>query len=76
MKKMYTNKPIVEFDEPEVQLAQPDDAQEKRIKQLESKVNQLAEQMNRLVEALEVTRRGMRRQGTDISNISTVLRNR
>ena len=73
---MYTTKPIVELDESEMKPAQSDNAQENRIKQLESKVSQLAEQMHRLVEALEVTRRGIRRQNTDINNLSTAIRNR
>lgn len=75
MKKMYSNKPVIKT-EPEVQLATPQDHDYKRIKQLEAKVSQMAEQIARLTEALELTRRGLRRQNTDINNISTVIRNR
>jgi len=76
MKKMYTNKPIIETAEPEVQLANSWDHDHKRIQQLESKVNQLAEQVTKISEALQLNSRQLRRTNTDINNLSAALRNR
>ncbi len=72
MKPMYTNKPlieteIVEFDKKELDA-------EKRVKVLEEKVRMLSEQMHRMATALELNSRQLRRQNTDIHNVSTVLR--
>ena len=69
---MYTNKPvieteIVEFDKKELDA-------EKRVKVLEEKVRMLSEQMHRMATALELNSRQLRRQNTDIHNVSTVLR--
>jgi hypothetical protein len=74
MKKMYTNKPIVEFDEP-ITL-DPTGPMEKRIATLESKVSQLSEQILKLSEALGLNSRQLRRANTDITNLTTVVRNR
>ena len=76
MKKMYTFNPVVDLDESNGQSTPADDDQEKRIKKLESKISQMAEQMNRLVESLGATRRNVRRQSTDIANLTTAFRNR
>ncbi len=73
MKPMYTNKPlieieIVEFDKKELDA-------EKRVKVLEEKVRLLSEQMHKMATALELNSRQLRRQNTDIHNVTTVLRN-
>lgn len=70
---MYTNKPlieteIVEFDKKELDA-------EKRVKVLEEKVRLLSEQMHKMATALELNSRQLRRQNTDIHNVTTVLRN-
>lgn len=74
MKKMYTNKPIVEDMEP-VTL-DPTAPMEKRIATLESRVRQLSEQMTKLTDALQLNSRQLRRTNTDITNLTTVVRNR
>ena len=71
---MYSNKPvietgIVEFDQKELDT-------NKRIKNLEDKVRLLSEQVHKLASALQLNSRQMRRANTDITNITTVLRNR
>lgn len=73
-KPMYTNKPtveteVIEFDKKEIDA-------EKRIKFLEDKVRLLSEQVHKLASALELNSRQIRRQNTDIHNVTTVLRNR
>ena len=76
MKKMYTNKPIVENKEPEVVLDTTNVNWNKRVEMLEKKVNQLSEHINQITEALKLNSRQIRRQNTDITNITTTLRNR
>lgn len=71
---MYSNKPtvetgIVEFDQKEIDT-------NKRIKNLEDKVRLLSEQVHKLASTLQLNSRQMRRANTDITNITTVLRNR
>ena len=71
---MYSNKPvvetgIVEFDQKELDA-------EKRIKNLEDKVRLLSEQIHKMASALQLNSRNLRRANTDITNITTVLRNR
>ncbi len=71
---MYSNKPVietgvVEFDQKEVDT-------DKRIKNLEDKVRLLSEQIHKLASALQLNSRQMRRANTDITNITTVLRNK
>ena len=71
---MYTNKPvleteIVEFDKKELDS-------EKRIKFLEDKVRTLSEQVNRMASALSLNSRQIRRQNTDIHNVTTALRSK
>lgn len=72
MKKMYTTKPLIEateLDSPTEHLAN-----EKRIKFLEDRVRHLTEQVNRMAAAIELNGRQLRRQNTDINNVTTVLR--
>jgi predicted nucleic acid-binding Zn-ribbon protein len=71
---MYTNKPvleteIVEFDKKELDA-------EKRIKVLEEKVRMLSEQMHKMASTLSLNSRQLRRQNTDIHNVTTVLRSK
>jgi nitrogen fixation/metabolism regulation signal transduction histidine kinase len=75
MKKMYSNKPVV--DKIEIDTAETANMDDKRrIKFLEDRVRQLSEQMNRMASALALTSRQIRRQNTDIHNVNTVLRNK
>ena len=46
----------------------------KKIKYLEDTVRQLSEQVNRLATELQVSNRQIRRQNTDIHNVTTALR--
>lgn len=75
MKKMYSNKPVV--DKIEIDTAETANMDDKRrIKFLEDRVRQLSEQMNRMASALSLNSRQIRRQNTDIHNVNTVLRNK
>lgn len=75
MKKMYTNKPGVEtVTMDSAEFANMDD--KKRIRYLEDKVRQLSEQLNRMATALSLNSRQIRRQNTDIHNVTTILRNK
>jgi cell division septum initiation protein DivIVA len=49
--------------------------QQKRIDQLESQVRNLTEQVHKMAAALTLNSRQLRRQNTDIHNVTTVLRN-
>lgn len=73
-KAMYTNKPIVETEI--VEFDKTATNQDKRIQKLEDTVRQLSEQLHRMATALELNSRQIRRQNTDIHNVSTVLKNR
>ena len=71
---MYSNKPfietgIVEFDQKEVDT-------NNRIKNLEDKVRLLSEQVHKLASALQLNSRQMRRANTDLTNLTTIVRNR
>lgn len=75
MKKMYTNKPLIDITEMDTAaVSNMDD--KKRIRFLEDKVRQLTEQVNRMAAAIELNGRQIRRQNTDIHNVNTVIRNR
>ena len=75
-KKMYTNKPVVQIEDQEGQLAHPWEPDHKRIQQLEDKVRHLSEQVQKMATALSLNNRQIRKQNTDINNINTVVRNR
>lgn len=75
MKKMYTNKPVIDAEISSEPIKEHTDS-EKRIKQLEDRVRNLSEQVYKLASALELNSRQIRRQNTDIHNVTTVLRNR
>jgi len=71
---MYTNIPdleteVVEFNQKELDS-------EKRIKVLEEKIRMLSEQLHKMASALDLNSRQLRRQNTDISNVTTVIRNK
>lgn len=74
MTTMYTNKPvieteIIEFDKKELDA-------EKRIKNLEDKVRVLSEQLHKLASTLNLNSRQIRRQNTDINNVTTAVRSK
>jgi len=69
---MYANKPIVETGVVEFDKTELDS--KKRIKKLEDTVRQLSEQVHKMASALELNSRQIRRQNTDINNVTTVLR--
>lgn len=71
---MYTNKPLVETTEDIVGPNVPNYT--RQIEHLEDKVRQLSEQVHKIATALELNSRQIRRQNTDIHNVTTVLRNR
>lgn len=71
---MYSNKPVLETGV--VEFNQKELDTEKRIKNLEDKVRLLSEQIHNLSSALQLNSRQMRRANTDITNLTTVVRNR
>ena len=71
---MYSNKPVVETEV--VEFDKTATNYDKRIENLENKVRMLSEQLHKVATALELNSRNMRRANTDITNITTVLRNR
>ena len=75
MKKMYTNKPVIDT-ETLLESAPSNTDSEKRIKVLEEKVRMLSEQLHKMATALELNSRQLRRQNTDIHNVTTVIRNK
>jgi hypothetical protein len=74
MKKMYSNKPIVDTESLLESIPNNMDS-EKRIKKLEDTVRHLSEQVHKMASALQLNSRQIRRQNTDIHNVTTVLRN-
>lgn len=73
-KAMYSNKPIVETAV--VEFDKTSTNYNRRIEKLEDTVRHLSEQLHKMASALELNNRNMRRANTDITNITTVLRNR
>jgi hypothetical protein len=73
---MYTNKPIVitESESNLTIITEKDD--KKRIKTLEDEVRQLKEQLHKMASALNLNSRQLRRQNTDIHNVTTALRSK
>ena len=72
MKKMYTNKPVIDTESLLVELPETTDAN-KKIKQLEEKVRLLSEHVHQLSSALALNSRQIRRQNTDINNVTTAI---
>ena len=75
LKKMYTNIPVVDTESLLVELPETTDTS-KKIKQLEERVRLLSEQVQQLSAALNLNSRQLRRQNTDVTNLTTVVRNR
>ena len=71
---MYTNKPVVETAV--VEFDKNTNNYDLRIKKLEDTVRQLTEHVHKLASELSLNTRKLRRQDTDIHNVTTVLRNR
>ena len=74
MKTMYTNKPVVETEV--VEFDKDTTNYDRRIEKLENTVRQLSEQIHKMASALQLNSRNLRRANTDITNITTVLKNR
>lgn len=72
--KMYSNKPVIETEV--FEFDQKDTNMDKRIKNLEDKVRLLSEQLHTLSSALHLNSRQMRRANTDLTNLTTIVRNR
>lgn len=72
---MYTTKPLVETNSAPFEPAKWDH-EHRRINALEERVRQLSEQVHKMATILELNGRQIRRQNTDISNVTTVLRNK
>lgn len=70
---MYTNIPVVDTESLLVELPETTDTT-KKIKHLEEKVRTLSETVHRISAALELNSRQLRRQNTDINNVTTALR--
>ena len=74
VKKMYSNKPVVITENEQPVIKEQDD--KKKIKTLEDEVRQLKEQISKLISAQQLNSRQIRRQNTDIHNVTTAIRNR
>ena len=74
MPTMYTNKPVIETEIVEFDKKELDST--KRIKKLEEKVRMLSEQVHTMASALALNSRQLRRQNTDINNVTTAVRNK
>jgi predicted nucleic acid-binding Zn-ribbon protein len=70
---MYSNKPTIETEV--VEFDQKEKDSEKRIKKLEDTVRHLSEQVHKLASTLQLNSRQIRRQNTDIHNVTTAIRN-
>ena len=53
-----------------------DDSVDKKIKMLDTKISRLAEEVSHLKAMIQATSRQTRRQNTDITNLTTVVRSR
>jgi len=53
-----------------------DDSVDKKIKMLDTKISRLAEEVSHLKAMIQATSRQTRRQNTDITNLTTVIRSR
>lgn len=75
MKKMYTNKPMIDT-ESLLEAAPSNTDSEKRVKVLEEKVRMLSEQIHKIASTLSLNSRQIRKQNTDINNVTTAVRNK
>jgi predicted nucleic acid-binding Zn-ribbon protein len=71
---MYTNKPVIETEIVEFDKKELDS--QKRIKVLEEKVRMLSEQIHKMASTLSLNSRQIRKQNTDINNVTTAIRNK
>jgi predicted nucleic acid-binding Zn-ribbon protein len=71
---MYTNKPVIETEIVEFDKKELDS--QKRIKVLEEKVRMLSEQIHKMASTLSLNSRQIRKQNTDINNVTTAVRNK
>ena len=71
---MYTNKPVIETEIVEFDKKELDS--EKRIKVLEERVRMLSEQVHKLASTLSLNSRQIRKQNTDINNVTTAVRSK
>ena len=53
-----------------------EDSVDKKIKMLDLKVSRLAEEVSRIKSMVQAASRATRRQNTDITNLTTVVRNK
>ena len=68
---MYSNKPVIETEIVEFDKKELDST--KRIKVLEEKVRMLSEQMHKMASTLSLNSRHIRKQNTDINNVTTAI---
>jgi predicted nucleic acid-binding Zn-ribbon protein len=74
LKKMYIKEASIVTENSQPIVREQDD--KKRIKTLEDEVRQLKEQIHKLSNAQQLSSRQIRRQNTDINNVTTAIRNR
>ncbi len=74
LKKMYIKEASIVTESSQPIVREQDD--KKRIKTLEDEVRQLKEQIHKLSNAQQLSSRQIRRQNTDINNVTTAIRNR
>lgn len=73
MKKMYAAKTTTNTDD-KVDTDTKPVTDEKKIKALEESVRRLSEQLAKITNAQQISNRQIRRQNTDIHNVTTALR--
>lgn len=73
MKKMYAAKTTTDTDD-KVDADTKPVTDEKKIKALEESVRRLSEQLAKITNAQQISNRQIRRQNTDIHNVTTALR--
>jgi chaperonin cofactor prefoldin len=69
MKKMYSEQP-----KNDIRLPEKSDNLSSRVDILENKIMRMAEQMDKIATLLEVTRRNIRRNNTDVTNLTNSIR--
>ena len=73
MKKMYAAKTTTDTDDKLDTDTKPV-TDEKKIKALEESVRRLSEQLAKITNAQQISNRQIRRQNTDIHNVTTAIR--
>ena len=74
MKKMYAAKTTISTDDDKLDTDAKPVTDEKKIKALEESVRRLSEQLAKITNAQQISNRQIRRQNTDIHNVTTALR--